>query len=153
MNAVDVPENALERPILVEFVLRSGGGEQTVAFSNFRMEEDLVWHMDAGAAITMRVIFPSVTASVDFAGKAGLRTFATMMSLGEARFGAESFADAEAVLRRLGVDVVVLKARLDRGDEFMRYLRGEAFSLPRSVIVVGPTGMGGTVAKAAYGPY
>lgn len=153
VKAVDVAEGALERPIRVEFVLRSGGGEQTVIFNNFRIAEDLVWHMDADAALTMRVVFPSVTATVDFTGKAGLRTFASMMSMGEAQFGAESFSEAEATLRRLGVDRIVVKARLDKADAFMRHLRGEAFSLPRSVIVAGPTGTGATAPKAAYGPY
>lgn len=153
VRAVDVPEDAVEKPIRVEFALRSGGGEQKVVFSNFRIEENLVWHMDPDAVVTMRVVFPSVTAVVDFTGKAGLKTFATMLSMGEARFGADQFPEAEAVLRRLGVDQIVLKANLDNRDELLRHLRGGAFPLPRSIIVAGPTGTGRSVAKAAYGPY
>ncbi len=135
--AVDVDRDAVERPVRVEFVLASGGGEQVVAFNNFRIEETLVWNMDADATAEMRVVFPSVTATVGFGGKGGLRNFVSAFRVGEARFEAGLFGDKEAVLRRLGVSRVTVRARVENGDEVAGYAREESVALPRSVIVPG----------------
>ncbi|MDR1744965.1 MAG: hypothetical protein LBS30_04340, partial [Planctomycetota bacterium] len=115
--AVDVDGDAVERPVRVEFVLASGGGEQVVAFSNFRIEETLVWKMDADAAVSMRVVFPSLTATIGFGEKGGLRNFVSAFSMGEARFEAGLFGDAEAALRRLGVNRVTVRAVVENGEQ------------------------------------
>lgn len=135
VRAVHVDADAAERPVAVEFVLATGGREQKIVFNNFRIADTFTCHAgDGEPSAAIRIVFPSVTASLDFSGMEGVAVFVSLLSKGEARLKADLFADASPELRRMKITAVTLKAKLDNGEALAAFLAPPPFMLPKTVI-------------------
>lgn len=132
-DAATVDRDALERPTAVEFVLKSGGEEQKVVFRNYSQIGEFVWHAKGESTAAINLVFPSVTARLEFPASE-VNDFFRLLSAEAAVLGVEAFPDAAKDLRQLGITRVVLRARLVNADAYFKFRAATSPRLPHTIL-------------------
>lgn len=139
VRAVSVVGQVREHPVATEFVLTCGETDSAVIHRNYSVKKTLLWtrpeteDLDAVKA-SIKVKFPSLTASLELSGAEGLRKFAAMLRDGKHALQPEAFGKAAPALRRMGVEEIIIQATMDNVDVLLQELDKRALDLPRSII-------------------
>ncbi|MCD8352533.1 MAG: hypothetical protein LUC93_18165 [Planctomycetaceae bacterium] len=151
-DAISVDTSALERPTKVELTFRSGGEEQVAVFQNYQMPGQFVWHPESPSSASIRIVFPSTTAVLDFTSET-VGDFIRLLSGDAAVIGADAFPEVERDLRELGVTRFVLRTAMENADAYFSYTAVPFPELPHSVIVPDAAPLPATPARRpAFGP-
>lgn len=133
VEAVNVDPESLEKPVKVEFALRTEDGESSLAYRNYTQGTTLTWNRDTGVAALLRVHFPSTVATLEFPGEKGALHFA-MMFVGEScTIDAEAFPQA-GTLKRLGVTQISIRAKMGNVEKLREIVEEPEPTPPASII-------------------
>lgn len=153
MEAVHVDRDARERPTAVEITFESGGKKHTVSFQNYRLKDVFSWYCDDEVSATVAVVFPSLTASIRYAGKNQVRGFIESLADGEVVLSRDLFPDSRAALGRMGISRILLRAELENTEALLWHAARPSVGIPASIITKCAAPEPKTAPSSAYGPF